>query len=198
MAPRGRQHVSTMGPFAEQTPRQPSPFADGPANVGCMTDPERPRLFRKKVIRPYRSRGDVYSWLRAHHAQVSEMAPTWSWADLVREMLRDGLQGRYGVTPTPKAVTKVWQRVCRDVAAETAAAKPKRKFPSRVSPEWRPQVVPPPPIRPSFYPPSSISDVAGAHTQAAPADDDMTPEGQAMLDRIRAELRDDDRKRFRF
>jgi len=115
-----------------------------------MADSERTRLFRKKVIRPYRGRGQVYAWLRAHHARVSELVQTWAWSDLVNEMLRDGLQGRDGATPTPKAVTKVWQRVQRDIEAEPAKAAPiGGKYPSRISPDWRPQAAAPQPVRPS-------------------------------------------------
>ncbi len=109
-----------------------------------MSEGSRTRLFRKKRVRPYRGRGEVYAWLRAHHARVFELAASWAWADLVQEMLRDGLQGRGGAVPTPKAVTKVWQRVCRDMQAGAAAPAvgPKRKPPSHISPEWRPVVVP--------------------------------------------------------
>ncbi len=111
-----------------------------------MAEINNTRLFPKKRIRPYRGRGDVYAWLRAHHRRVSELSATLVWADLVREMLHDGMQGRGGVTPTPKAVSKVWHRVCRDIEAETRAAPPPRsgvKPPSRISPSWRPQLVSP-------------------------------------------------------
>lgn len=113
-----------------------------------MEDLERVRLFRKKRIRPYRGRGEVYSWLRAHHDRVAELVPTWAWAELVQEMLRDGMRGRDGVTPTPKAVTKVWQRVQRDVEVNASAVQAKPtggKYPSRISSDWRPEVVPQPP-----------------------------------------------------
>ena len=172
-----------------------------------MSDIERTRLFRKKLIRPYRGYGNVYGWLRAHHARVKELVATWAWADLVEEMLRDGLQGRGGVTPTPKAVSKVWQRVCRDVEAEASAVKPKTIYPSRISPDWRPQVVqpplpvqPPPPTRhpmPATAPAPAGSLPAGS---SKPSGDGIviSPEAQARIDRAMERLAADDRKKFRF
>jgi hypothetical protein len=69
-----------------------------------------------------------------------------SWVMLVAEMVRAGVKGGRGESPTPKAAARVWRRVCRDVEqAAHAPGPPKRKYPSRVSPDWRPQVVPPSP-----------------------------------------------------
>ena len=122
--------------------------------------------------------------------------------DLAGEVVRNGLRGRDGVTPTAKAVTKVWQRVCRDVAkAEALKAKKKRpiggKFPSRIPPNWRPEVVAPPPIRPAL--PAPVQ--AGAGASQADDDENLTPEQRenrartnATLDRL---FEEHDRK-FRF
>jgi len=69
-----------------------------------------------------------------------------SWAALAEAMSREGLKGRNGVELTGRAVAQVWRRVCRDVEVEAdaaAAAAPKRKYPSRISADWRPQVVAP-------------------------------------------------------
>ena len=112
-----------------------------------MTDANATRLlFRRKRQKLYRGRGQVYSWLRAHHAEVVEMLAKdeLSWAMLAAEMVRVGVKGGRGEAPTPKAVARVWRRVCRDVEQAARSAGPlKRKYPSRISPDWRPRVVPP-------------------------------------------------------
>jgi len=156
-----RRHV-VHAALIEAAGRSGCPFAKPARIIGGMSDVESARLFRKKRVRPYRGRGDVYSWLRTHHERVAELVPTWSWSDLVVEMLRDGLQGRGGVAPTAKAVTKVWQRVCRDVASEAASELPKpSKPPSRMSPDWRPQEVVQLPA-PSSSPSRQVMVVGGA------------------------------------
>jgi len=105
-------------------------------------------LFRKKRLKPYRGRGEIYSWLRAHHREIAARLASGeaSWTTLCGEMVRHGLTGRRGESPAPKAAPKVWQRVCRDLEEVTAAALPKqRKPPSKVSRDWRPQLALPAP-----------------------------------------------------
>ena len=88
-----------------------------------MTDAHWTRHhFRKKRLTQYVGRGEVYSWLRAYHTEVSEMLAKGelSWAMLSVEIQRAGVRGRWGELPTPKAAARVWRRVSRDV--ETAAA----------------------------------------------------------------------------
>jgi hypothetical protein len=100
-------------------------------------------LFPKKRLKPYRGRGEVYSWLRAHHREIAARLASGeaSWTTLCAEMVRHGLTGRRGESPTPKAAPKVWQRVCRDLEEITAAALPAgRKPPSKISRDWRPQL----------------------------------------------------------
>jgi hypothetical protein len=112
-----------------------------------MSDADASRiLFRKKRPKLYRGRGEVYSWLRAHHAEVAEMLARGelSWPMLAAEMVRLGVKGGRGEAPTPKAAARVWRRVCRDVEQAALSSGPlKRKYPSRISPDWRPRVVPP-------------------------------------------------------
>jgi len=100
-------------------------------------------LFRKKRLKPFRGRGEVYSWLRAHYREIAARLASGeaSWTTLCAEMVRHGLTGRRGESPTPKAAPKVWQRVCRDLEGVAAAALPaRRKPPSKVSRDWRPQL----------------------------------------------------------
>src|SRR5271157_4241219 len=105
-----------------------------------MADTTHARLVRRKKVRPYRGRGEVYAWLRAHHSQVLGLvADGRPWADLLAEMASEGVSGQRGVILTTKAVTKVWQRVCRDISAAEPIARPP-KPPSRIVPTWRPSV----------------------------------------------------------
>jgi hypothetical protein len=82
--------------------------------------------------------------LRAHHAQVAARLATeeLSWTTLAEALSREGLRGRNGVELTGRAVAQVWRRVCRDVEQVALSAEPReRKYPSRISADWRPQVV---------------------------------------------------------
>ena len=157
--------------------KKDTPFAEFVDSLRRMAESGRTRSFRKRRVKPYRGRGDVYCWLRAHHAQVAARLATeeLSWATLAEALSREGLRGRNGVELTGRAVAQVWRRVSRDVEAEDAArtaAPPKRKFPSRISPDWRPRVVSP--AQPS----------AGQDTSNAPYDPD---EQLARIRRIIAE-----------
>ena len=113
-----------------------------------MSDANGSRLFRKRRVHQYARRGYVYSWLRAYYSQVAAALETGeqSWPSLVEAMARDGVTGRNGAQLTANAALKVWRRVCRDIDAAVgrAGAAAKRKYPSRISPNWRPQVVEPP------------------------------------------------------
>ena len=168
-----------------------------------MADTHRDRLVHKRRLRAFCGRGDSYAWLRAHHAQVARLraAELASWSALIREMAQDGVAGQDGASLSVKSVSKVWQRVCRDVEAE-AAAKARagrtvgRKMPSRISPDWRPVVVPPPPIRPQVSQGASPTAVAARDAQGRQGDVELTPEAEAEIARALGELDDLDRKMF--
>ncbi len=109
-----------------------------------MKEIVRTRVTRRRKVRPYQGRGPIYAWLRAHHASIEKLAPSrpCMWAELALDMSDDGVIDGSGDAPTAHNIRMTWPRVCRDVAVEAAAAKPKRVPPSRISPEWRPTVVP--------------------------------------------------------
>ncbi len=167
-----------------------------------MSEISRTKSFRKRRVRPYRGRGDVYCWLRGHHAQVAMRLATdeLSWTTLAEALSREGLKGRNGVELTGRAVAQVWRRVCRDVEADAvvrAAAAPKRKYPSRISPNWRPEVVPPP--NGPASPRAAVSAVTsggdgGSRTTVEEATSEHAREQYARMDEQLAKL---DRK-FRF
>ena len=108
-----------------------------------MSQERRSRLTRRKRARKYNGRGEIYAWLRTHYGDVArcrdvEQRP---WSVLAIEMIADGVRREDGREPSVKNISRVWERVCRDVAAEMAAAKPGRTPPSRISPDWRPTIV---------------------------------------------------------
>jgi hypothetical protein len=163
-----------------------------------MKEIVRIRLTRRRKVRPYQGRGPIYAWLRAHHASIEKLGPTRPciWAELALDMSEDRVVDGTGDPPTANNIRMTWQRVCRDVAAEAAAARPKRVPPSRISPDWRPTVVPPPPIRAAPAVAGNTPPPPSNDPRAPSRDPDMTPEGQAVLDRIWADLLADDRKKF--
>ncbi len=161
---------------------------------------ERTRLVRKRKVRPYQGRGAIYAWLRAQHAAIVALGSSRPclWAELVLDMVEDQVVDGNGERPSAHNVRMTWPRVCRDAEAEAASPKRKRTFPSRISPEWRPTIVPPPPTRHVANQPSAPAARLSAGNPAVPADDDMTPEGQAELDKIARILAEHDRKKFGF
>jgi hypothetical protein len=168
-----------------------------------MTDTHSGRLVQKRRIRAFCRRGDSYAWLRAHHVQVARLraAELASWSALILEMAEDGVSGQDGAPLSIKSVSKVWQRVCRDVEAE-AGAKAKagravgRKMPSRISRDWRPVVVPPPPIRPQVSQSAPPVALAGRDPKAGEGDVDLPPEAKAEKARALGTLDELDRKTF--
>lgn len=71
----------------------------------------------------YGGHGDVYRWLREHNDFVRHWITKRhaSWEMIAARIGKDGVFGSRGNVPTRVSVWKVWQRVCRDVAAEALA-----------------------------------------------------------------------------
>jgi len=153
-----------------------------------MKQIERSRLTRRRKVRPYQGRGPIYAWLRAHHASIEKLAPTRPciWAELALDMIEDAVVDGTGDPPTAHNIRMTWPRVCRDVAAEAAAAKPKRVPPSRISPDWRPTVVPPRPAVPAQQPASSSGAVVptGRKSLVDPNDSPRVQAEMAKLERM--------------
>jgi hypothetical protein len=97
----------------------------------------------------FRRRSEMYRWLRSRHdellALLSELEPPWR--VIAAEMAADGVKGGMGKgtgrPPTPLAVRRTWQRVCRDLEAEEqlrrSAASARPIQPSRLPASWRPE-----------------------------------------------------------
>jgi hypothetical protein len=160
----------------------------------------------------FRGRSDLYRWLRANFKRLAPRLEQdqISWGVLAREIADAGLKNRKGAPPSADSVRRIWGTVCRDLAREAAAKAQRRtrKFPSRISPNWRPQVVEPPlAVARAGAPPSSpivggsslgqVEEAAGSGLVEFPTVDPSgapLPEGQVfyrgqpMLRRVAEQL----------
>jgi len=90
---------------------------------------------------------DAYRLLREQHAALAARFQTiWpGWDAVAIEMAEAGVAGKGGRRLSASSVRRVWKRVCADVAKAQAAEATRKpvggKFPSRISPDWRPQEV---------------------------------------------------------
>jgi hypothetical protein len=136
----------------------------------------------KRVLARIEKRGhgdgrhsDAYRLLREQHAAVvARFQSNWpGWDAVALEMSEAGVVGKGGRRLSASSVRRVWKRVCADVAKAQAIDATRKpiggKFPSRISPDWRPQVVlPHAPLNPA---------VAGTSVGAsAPASDAAMPD----------------------
>jgi hypothetical protein len=164
-----------------------------------MTDTKRPRLVRKKKVRTFGGRGQIYSWLRTHHDAIEPLRTVHLnlWAALAADMIEDGITEAAEGRGLRDRIWKSWQRVCRDEAAEAAAAKPKKVPPSRISPDWRPTVVPPRPTAPAQQPAASPG--AAVPTERDPRiDPTLSPHAQAELEKLFRDLDALESRRLKF
>jgi len=127
-----------------------------------MSDETLTRVLAGLEGRRFRGRSDLYRWLRANYKRLAPRVEQDEipWGVLAREIAAAGLKNRKGAPPSADSVRRIWRTVCRDLAREAAAKAQRhtRKYPSRISPNWRPQVVEPPrPVASAGAPPSSPS-----------------------------------------
>ncbi len=99
-----------------------SPFANRRRSLAGMANDTLAEIISAVRKRPYSGRGDIYRMLRANYRELAtclgEGEP--SWRVIAEALEREGIVGRAGNPPTRKSLPRVWQRVCRDVAAEEA------------------------------------------------------------------------------
>lgn len=97
-------------------------------------------------------RSSLFWFLIQHHDELIAQAAgkRMHWDALCVRFAEHGLTDRRGLTATPKTARQTWLRARRAVAAaraQKAAAdanrRPGDKYPSRISPDWRPRIVPP-------------------------------------------------------
>lgn len=116
-----------------------------------------PRLLPRTRIKRFCGRGDLYGWLRTHHAEIEALRVTHRelWASLAAEAVEDGaVEGSAGAR-LRKRMAFAWRRIVRDVAAEIAeidrlaglraAAAERARQPARAASDWRPLSSPPAP-----------------------------------------------------
>jgi hypothetical protein len=158
-----------------------------------MSDEPTPLQIRKRRLVDYRNRGAIYSWLRAHHARVKSLLDTGeaTWPRLCAEMVRHGVLDRAGAAPTPNPAIKVWRRLC-DELGDSPPVYRFKNYPSRVSKDWRPEVVSRPSaerprgqLTPGIHPPGT-SLIRKPEQENAVTGRKLT--GEEKLARLEAEL----------
>ena len=110
-----------------------------------MADKLLRRIVAKGKERRAGKQSDAYRWLYARHAPMADALATSppEWRAVAEEMTAAGIRGGRSKTLTDRAVKRMWQRVCRDIAAEavhrsTGVLSPARNR-SRASAAWRPE-----------------------------------------------------------
>jgi len=135
-----------------------------------MSDEALTKVLAALRAQPYRGRSELYRWLRANHRRLARRLAKdqTSWGVIAQELAAAGLKNTKGDPPSCDSVRRVWATVCRDVAEELAskARQARRKPPSRISPDWRPQVVPQPAAAP-VTPTARVLTTDGTRTEAA-------------------------------
>jgi hypothetical protein len=100
------------------------------AAVAQWDTPPWRRLNRKEldqILDPCAWREPVYAWLLANHAKVvraRQHRNGWNgmhWAEIVRIMEMEGVNGSRGEPPNADSVRRLWGRVCRDKEEREAA-----------------------------------------------------------------------------
>jgi hypothetical protein len=158
--------------------------------------PKRATTF--KAILSEVARGDrssLFCWLVEHHDELIEQAAgkRMMWGPLCKRFAEHGLTDINGRPATPRTARETWFQARRVVAeakkrkqASDAARRPGDVYPSRISPDWRPTVVPPRPAVPAQQPASSSAAVVptGRKSLVDPNDSPRVQAEMAKLERM--------------
>lgn len=136
-----------------------------------------PVLKQAVQAKPYRGRGEVYRYLRAHHKEVTDLLREFdpSWQVVADALVEAGAVGSRGAIPNAKAVPKVWARVCRDVVEEmrhAASGLPKRPARQRPPVGWVPPAMRGSTASPAVAPSQSVTTSPG---EVAPPSGSLFP-----------------------
>jgi hypothetical protein len=146
-----------------------------------------PLVFRRKQLRAWRRRSQIYSWLRAHRREIAAGLASMelTWPRVCQECARQGVAKRNGREPTRDVVARTWQVLLRDLAAigETPLHKPERPKPPSRLPDWTP-----PAFQQPVQAPPDPSPVPAAPGPAA--DDDGAPYDPIQRNREIREMMD--------
>lgn len=119
-----------------------------------MTDKLLRRIVAKGKARRAGKQSDAYRWLYAHHASMAAALATDppEWRAIAEVLTAGGVRGGRSRPLTDRAVKRMWQRVCRDIAAEgvhrLTGVRPSASNRSRASVTWRPEQIPDQPQEP--------------------------------------------------
>lgn len=113
-----------------------------------MADKLLRRIVAKGKNRRAGKQSDAYRWLHARHAPMAVALATAppEWRVIAEEMTADGIKGGGAKPLTARAVKEIWQRICRDIAAEavhrSTGVRPSARNPSKAPATWRPEQLP--------------------------------------------------------
>ena len=94
------------------------------------------------------NRSSLFWWMVENHDQLASAVGGrhLQWTRLCARFAKLGLTDANGHAPSEQTARKTWQRVrravakARELAAANQSARPQRRYPSRISPEWRPPI----------------------------------------------------------
>lgn len=133
---------------------------------------------------------DAYRWLHRRHAKIAAARAKHrpAWGPVIDEMTLAGIVGGDGKQLTRKSISKIWQRVCRDIQAKALAAtsapavgKGLPPMRSTAPPGWRPTPVVPVPRTP----PVASKTLTDAEAQA---EAEAEADAEEQLARIRRHI----------
>jgi hypothetical protein len=94
------------------------------------------------------NRSSLFWWMVENHDQLASAVGgrRLQWTRLSARFAKLGLTDANGQAPSKQTARKTWQRVrravakARELAAANQPARPQRRHPSRISPDWRPPI----------------------------------------------------------
>jgi hypothetical protein len=167
--------------------------------------PKRATTF--KAILSAVARGDrssLFCWLVEHHDELIEQAAgkRMRWEPLCKRFAEHGLTDINGRPATPRTARETWFQARRVVAeakrrkqVSDAARRPGEVYPSRISPDWRPTVVPPRPTAPTA-PPAAQSRAVVQSGRPSLVDPNTSPRVQAEMAKLEAIFDEADKRRL--